>query len=29
MGVHEIRGDNVLLGSTLVFTKDNIDDFDF
>ena len=29
LGEKEVRGDNVLLGQTLKFTKDNIDDFDF
>ena len=29
LGEKEVRGDNVLLGQTLKFTKDNIDKFDF
>ena len=29
LGTVEIKGDNVLLGQPYVFTKDNIDQFDF
>lgn len=29
LGEKEVRGDNVLLGAILTFTKDNIDEFDF
>ena len=29
LGEREVRGDNVLLGKILVFTKDNIDQYDF
>jgi rhamnose ABC transporter rhamnose-binding protein len=29
LGQHKIEGDNVLLGKILVFTKENIDQFDF
>jgi hypothetical protein len=29
LGELEVRGDNVLLGKPFVFTKDNIDQFDF
>jgi hypothetical protein len=29
LGEKEVKGDNVLLGGTLTFTKENIDDFDF
>ena len=29
LGTFEIKGDNILLGKPFVFTKDNIDQFDF
>jgi hypothetical protein len=29
LGRIEVRGDQVLLGKPFVFTKDNIDEFDF
>ena len=29
LGERSIEGDNILLGDMLIFTKENIDDFDF